>query len=184
MEIDEIRKWFESEDGKASLEKSRLENERRKAHEERWIEKFKKLAEPDMDAALEKLISKYNSDKYVQKEYDLGYEPREDLLWVAFDYAIKYCKECDDDKYLNDFTGAAYYIGSYVIQVMHGQGSVIRIDKIRGKIKPSKKEATISQIENRILTEYKKHAKNLPDDWAKIAAAKIYSTLSEKYGFK
>jgi len=66
MEIDEIRKWFESEDGKASLEKSRLENERRKAHEERWIEKFKKLAEPDMDAALEKLISKYNSDKYVQ----------------------------------------------------------------------------------------------------------------------
>jgi len=67
---------------------------------------------------------------------------------------------------------------------MHGQGSVIRIDKIRGKIKPSKKEATISQIENRILTEYKKHAKNLPDDWAKIAAAKIYSTLSEKYGFK
>lgn len=40
------------------------------------------------------------------------------------------------------------------------------------------KELVIKQIENRILAEYTKHAKSLPKDWAKIAAAKIYATYS------
>ena len=51
-------------------------------------------------------------------------------MWLALEYAYKYCEPCEDKKYLNMFTGEAYYIGSYVIQVMHGQGSVIRVDKV------------------------------------------------------
>jgi len=45
------------------------------------------------------------------------------------EYAETYGEECNDENYFNDFTGDAYYLGSYVIQTMHGQGSVIRIDK-------------------------------------------------------
>jgi len=122
--------FLDSEEGKKSIqefgEKMKREDERR----DRWIEKFKELAEPDIDSALSRMIKKYDSDEYVRREYSLGYEPREKLLWIAFNYAEKYCKECTDEKYLNMFTGEAYYIGSYVIQVMNGQGSVIRIDKI------------------------------------------------------
>ena len=125
-----LREFLDSEEGKKSIEEFRNKLERDEERKNRWTEKFKELAEPDIDAALSKIIEKYDSNEYVKREYSLGYEPRETLLWIAFNYAEKYCKECTDEKYLNVFTGDAYYIGSYVIQVMHGQGSVIKIEKI------------------------------------------------------
>lgn len=39
------------------------------------------------------------------------------------------------------------------------------------------KERIIEVIENRILSEHRKHSKLLPDDWAKIAANKIFVEL-------
>jgi len=128
--LEKLRKFLDSEEGKKSIEEFGNKMKREEERKDRWIEKFKKIVEPDIDAYLEKLIEKYDSDKYVRREYSLGYEPREPLLWIAFGYASKYCKECKDEKYLNMFTGEAYYIGSYVIQVMNGQGSVIKIKKI------------------------------------------------------
>ena len=128
--VEKWREFLNTEEGKKSIEEFGNKMRREEERKDRWIEKFKKLAEPDIDSYLEKLIKKYDSDEYVRREYALGYEPRESLLWIALEYAKKYCKECEDEKYLNTFTGEAYYIGSYVIQVMHGQGSVIRIDKI------------------------------------------------------
>jgi len=125
-----LREFLDSDEGKKSIEEFRNKLERDEERKNRWTEKFKELAEPDIDAALSKIIEKYDSNEYVKREYSLGYEPRETLLWIAFNYAEKYCKECTDEKYLNVFTGDAYYIGSYVIQVMHGQGSVIKIEKI------------------------------------------------------
>lgn len=180
MEIDEIRKWFDSEEGKASLERSELEGKRRKAHEKRWVEKFRKWAEPDMNAAIERLLKWYESDKYVQREYKSGFEPRQPFLWIAWEYATKYCPPCEDEKYFNPFTSDAYYIGDYVIQVMLGQGSAIKLDKVKVK-KPrsSRREKIIKMMEERILAEYKKHSGSLPEGWARIAAGKIYTTLEE-----
>jgi hypothetical protein len=77
------------------------------------------------------------------------------------------------------FTGEAYYIGSYVIQVIHGQGSAIRIDKIEGPIKASRKERMISIIESRIKSEMDKHSRSQGLDWIKIAAAKVYREIEE-----
>jgi hypothetical protein len=144
------------------------------------VERFKEKAEPDLNAAMEKMLAKYSSKEYVKREIDLGYyEPRETLLWLAFEYAEKYCKECDDKHYHNMFTSAAYYFGNYVIQLIHGQGSVILVDKIEYEIKPTQKELLVDQIENRIKCEYLKHANNLPDEWAKIAAIKIVASLNK-----
>ena len=128
--VEKLREFLDTEEGKKSIEEFGNKIKREEERKDRWIEKFKKLAESDIDAYLEKLIEKYDSDEYVRREYSLGYEPRESLLWIALGYAKKYCKECEDEKYLNMFTGEAYYIGSYVIQVMHGQGSVVKIEKI------------------------------------------------------
>jgi hypothetical protein len=143
------------------------------------VERFKQKAEADLTGTMAKLLAKYESDEYRDREYRMGYEPREDLLWLAFEYARTYCVECDDDKYLNDFTGEAYYIGNYVIQIMHGQGSCIRVDEIEGPILPNKRERLVQMIESRIKTEYEKHSKSLPEDWAKIAAVKILASLNE-----
>ncbi len=175
--FENMKSFLETDEGKESIERFKEKIEREEAHKERWIHRFKKWAEPDIDSALEKLINWYGSDRYVRREYSLGYEPREKLLWVALNYAETYCKECDDDKYLNMFTGDAYYIGSYVIQVMHGQGSAIRIDKIEGPIKPSVKERIISMIEETIRHEMDIHAKSKSIDWVKVASDKIYQNL-------
>lgn len=121
--------FLESDEGKLYIEKIKEKIEIEKRFKDRWIERLKKHIEPNIDLAIEKLLKKYDSDEYVNREYKLGYEPRNQLLWLVYDYAEKYCKECEDEKYLNDFTASAYYIGSYVIQMMIGQGSVVTITK-------------------------------------------------------
>ena len=89
-----------------------------------------------MPIIIEKIIDKYDSDKYVRKEYKLGYQPREDLYWVLESIASKYGEKVElnkenAEKYpLNMFTGSAYTFEGYLFQVMHGQGSVVRIDKL------------------------------------------------------
>lgn len=121
--------FLESDEGKLYIEKIKEKEEIKKRFKDRWIERLKKHIEPDIDLVIEKLLKKYDSDEYVNREYKLGYEPRNQLLWLVYDYAEKYCKECEDEKYLNDFTASAYYIGNYVIQMMIGQGSVVTITK-------------------------------------------------------
>ena len=115
------------------------------------IGKFHAKYKDNLDAVVERLLLKYDSNEYVQRERSLGYEPRETLLWFLFKYATHYCEACLDEKYHNEFTGGAYYIGSYVIQVMYGQGSVIRVDKLteprKNKIFTNRFNLYVSTIE-------------------------------------
>lgn len=107
-----------------------FEIERTKEHQSRWVEKLKSKYENDIDYVIERLMDKYYSDEYIDREYKLGFQPREPLLWLLLAYAEKYCNLCNDERYLNQFTGTAYYLGSYVIQTMYGQGAIIKVDKI------------------------------------------------------
>jgi hypothetical protein len=131
--LEKLKAFLETEEGKKSIKEWGDKINQEHEHRNRWVEKFKTRCENDLDICLEKLITKYSSDEYVNREYKMGFEPREPLLWLAFEYALKHCEPCEDEQYHNMFTGSAYYIGSYVIQVMHGQGSVIRIDKVTTK---------------------------------------------------
>ena len=130
MDIEKLKDFLDSEEGQKSMDKYLEKLHRKQEHLKRWVEKFKARYENNLDEVIEKLMKKYESDEYVNREYRLGYQPREQLLWLVWEYARLNCKECDEEKYYNDFTGGAYYIGSYVIQIMHGQGSVLVIDKI------------------------------------------------------
>ena len=128
--LEKLRTFLDSEEGKKSIEEWGKKLVREQEHLDRWVEKFKTRCENDLDSTLERLMEKYYSEEYVRREYKRGVEPREPLIWLAWSYAEKYCKPCEDYKYFNVFTGDAYYIGSYVIQIMHGQGSAILIKKI------------------------------------------------------
>lgn len=128
--LDNLTAFLKTEEGQRSITEFGKKMKAADDYKKRNIERFKKYAGYRLDEVLEKIIEKYDSDEYVRREYRLGYEPRETLLWVAFNYAEEYCKPCEDPQYANTFTGAMYTIGSYVIQVMHGQGSVIKIEKI------------------------------------------------------
>lgn len=127
--LENLKTFLESDEGKAAAKRFGEKLQREALHKDRWVEKFKARCENNLDEALEKLMAKYYSDEYIDREYARGVEPREPLLWLAFEYAVKHCEECKEEKYFNMFTAGAWYIGSYVMQIMHGQGSVLSLDK-------------------------------------------------------
>ena len=131
--LQELKDFLDTEEGKKSIEEFHLKLEREAEHKERWIERMWNRIQGDVDGSIEKLLTWYESDKYRDREYRIGYEPREDLLWVLMGVAGKYGEECTDNEietYANMFTSDMRKIGSYVIQIMDGQGSVIRLDKV------------------------------------------------------
>jgi hypothetical protein len=132
IDFSKITEWLDSPEGEAAMDDWFEKIEREEEHTKRWVDKFKVWSADDIDVALEKLMNKYYSDEYRDREYfKCGCEPREPFLWLAWCYAIENCPECTDEEYFNCFTGGAYHIGSYVIQIMHGQGAALRIDKYR-----------------------------------------------------
>lgn len=130
MDLKKFNEWLDSDEGQIALEKSANEMIKSIEHENRWIEKFKSRYEDKLDYAIETLQAKYYSKAYTDREHKLNREPNERLLWLVWNYAQKYCKPCLESKYYNTFTAEAYYIGSYVISVMNGQGSVLCLEKI------------------------------------------------------
>lgn len=134
MGIEKLREFLNSEEGKKSMENFALKMQRSDEHKERWADRMWNRIKDDIDGAIERMCNWYESDKYRDREYGMGFEPREDLFWVLFNCAAKYGNECTQkeiDTYANIFTSEIFVIGSYIIQIMNGQGSVIRIDKIK-----------------------------------------------------
>jgi len=127
-----FKEFLESEEGQKSIEEYGLKIKREEEYRERWVDRMWNRIKDDVDGSIERLDNWYGSDKYRDREYRKGREPREQLFWILLGVAEKYGSEVGDDYeiYANMFTGEMYKIGSYIIQVMHGQGSVIRIDKI------------------------------------------------------
>jgi len=137
MDVDKLIEKFErilnSPEGKASTEAYWDKYRRDQEHTAKWVEKLKNQYGNNMDSIIEKFLDKYESKKYRDKEYKQGYEPREKLLWLVWEYAVKYGEECPDDIYniyANSFTGDMFIVGSYVIQIMYGQGAALRFDKL------------------------------------------------------
>lgn len=130
--LERLKTFLESDEGKLSMQRFAEKMLRERIVRDRWVLKFKNRCENNLDVTLEKLMDKYYSDEYRDREYyKCKCEPREPLLWLAWDYAEDYCKPYRGKKYTNMFTHSAYHIGSYIIQLMNGQGSVLRIDKKR-----------------------------------------------------
>ncbi len=131
MTIEEMEAFFDSPEGKESLEKFAEKLRREQEHRDRWVDRMWNRIKDNIDGSIEHLDNWYSSDKYRDREHRRGYEARETLFWVLLGVAEKYGSEVGDEYelYANPFTGEMFKIGSYIIQVMYGQGSVIRIDK-------------------------------------------------------
>lgn len=112
-----------------------IEETIRSSQIERLDSYFKKDPE-NYKKLIEEIIKKYSSESYKNKEYKLGYEPRESLYDLLFDYSQKYCRpasKAEIHKYGNYFTTGSYVINEeYFIHLMIGQGSVIQIEKMSG----------------------------------------------------
>jgi hypothetical protein len=134
MDIEKINEFFDSPEGQKSFEKFAEKLKREREHKDRWIDRMWERIQSDIDGSIDRMLRWYNSDPYRDREYNKGYQPREELLWVLFGVAEVHGEECTDeevDLYANTFTRAIYKLGSYAIQIMDGQGSIIAIDKIK-----------------------------------------------------
>ena len=130
----DLAEYLDSEEGRKDMEKYVEKLAKDLAHTDRWVERMWERIQPDIDGSIDHMLKWYNSDTYRDREYDKGYQPREELLWVLFGVAENHGEECTDeevDLYANTFTRSIYKLGSYTIQIMDGQGSIIAIDKIK-----------------------------------------------------
>jgi len=130
MKYNDLTKWFETDEGKKSLEDfcNKLAAEDKIKNEQ--LEKFHNRG--NFKEFIEKVITKYSSEKYRISWYDRHIEPPEELYWFLFFYAEKYGRECNEkewSEYSNTFTSALFYINGYYFNRMDGQGSVIKIEK-------------------------------------------------------
>ena len=130
----DLSEYLDSEEGRKDMEKYVEKLAKDLAHTNRWIERMWGRIKGDIDGSIEHLLKWYESDKYRDREYGMGLQPREELLWVLFGVAETHGEECTDeevDLYANTFTRSIYKLESYAIQIMDGQGSIIAIDKIK-----------------------------------------------------
>lgn len=131
--LEKLDKFLDTEEGRKSMTDWLNKMELEKQREIRWADRMHERIKGNIDESIEHLIKWYDSDKYRDREWKMGFEPRERLFWVLWDVAKKYGREATEnewDVWGNMFTGNIYIFGSYAIQIMHGQGSVIKIDKI------------------------------------------------------
>ena len=129
--IDKLKAYLETEEGKAATKKFAEEMYfQENVFKPNWVERIKKkIDEHGADYVIEKLLDKYDSDNYVDREYRCGREPMEILLYTLLDYARVYCKPSVEDDHWGMFIEEVYYIGSYVIMLAIGQGSKIILRK-------------------------------------------------------
>jgi hypothetical protein len=127
-----MRDWMNSPEfeisAKRFFEKLKREDESKDRHIQYIHDNYKDR----LDEIIPKLIDKYGSSEYIDREYGLGYQPRETLLWVMLTYAKKYGIEFTDEEYENYigmFTTGMYHLGDWVFEVLQGQGSALLVYK-------------------------------------------------------
>jgi hypothetical protein len=97
------------------------------------IERFHQKYKDSISDIIEKIVAKYESDKYKDRWYSRGIMPQEELYWFLLGYAKKYGRECTEEElkvYENSFSGYIFIVGDYVIQSMSGMGGCVKIEKI------------------------------------------------------
>lgn len=103
--------------------------ELRKSHIERLKNKIESGA-IDFDNLVEKIDSKYKSDKYCLKYRNKHKEEECELLWLLFDYAEIYGEEYyNPDSY---FPTQSFKIHDWLFSVVSGQGCYVCCEKLSG----------------------------------------------------
>jgi len=132
--VQKLIDYLDSEEGEKRMEAFVLKNAKKLAHSDRWRDRMWNRIKDNVDGSIERILRWYESDTYRNREYKMGIEPREQLLWVLLDVAVEHGSDLTNEEleiFENMFTGEIAKIGSYVIQSLYGQGSAIRIDKIK-----------------------------------------------------
>ncbi len=128
----DITAFFESEEGKKSLDEWKKKMVDAEKIESSQYQRFHEKYSHRFEEIVNKVIGKYDSDKYCDMWYRRHIEPPEDLYWFLLGYAEKYGRAAttkDFEKHGNMFTSKMFFINGYYFSRMDGQGSVVKIYK-------------------------------------------------------
>lgn len=126
---EKIDAWFESEEGKEACERFKLKWEKQDKQAERNFQRVCRIINNiGLDVFIEKCTAWYYSDKYVLRERKLGWQPRETLLYILFQYFEKFGLKTGNNT--NMFMDCTYEIENYYMGIMYGQGTAIKIGKL------------------------------------------------------
>lgn len=134
-QLDALRDFWETEEGKKSIEEFVQEFNNRKIIEERHVQVLHDKFGDSIDSIIEKIISKYESDKYKDRWYKRSIEPECMLYNVLYDYA-KFLNSIASNEQIEQYGSevfggdVAYILGSYFLQIIHGQGSAVIVVKM------------------------------------------------------
>lgn len=130
MKNNNFLEWFDTEEGKKSLRAFRDKTLNEMKIKERHLQRFHE--KNIFGEFVEKVLTKYATNKYKDRWYSRGIEPPETLTWFLFNYAEKYGRKCtikEWKQYGNQFSSALFFYGDYYFNRMDGQGSFIKIIK-------------------------------------------------------
>ncbi len=97
------------------------------------LERFHNRFSNNLDFIINKIVDKYSSKKYIEREYSLGREPNTELYFFLYKYAEKYGEFTNDEKYNTGFNNGAYSIGNWIFSILNGQGTCINVYNKNGK---------------------------------------------------
>lgn len=125
--LDDFKRFIESEDFLRFLDKVNFVDKLN----EKYFKKFESFSVEKQNKLIEKIIEKYSSKEYKDREYSKGRMPDEYLYHILFLYASNRCPDISE-KYSNlpFFAGAFRINKKFDIVKYLGQGTLYQIYKL------------------------------------------------------
>lgn len=119
--LESLKKWFGDP---INIEKFQSDIKRDIDRRNRYYNKLNSLSQEEFDNFVQKCVNKYESDEYVNKEYNLGYEPRCPLYDTILGAAEIFGEDLEANE---DFQAEKILYRGWIVELFIGQGSFVRI---------------------------------------------------------
>lgn len=101
--------------------------------EDKYVDKLHSMSSQERKTLIERVIQKYDSDEYVNKEYRLGREPQRSLFDILYKYAVVYGVEIDTENESVFCYGHYIIDNEFVLRIYLGQGCFISVEYVGEK---------------------------------------------------
>lgn len=132
LDKDSIDAWFESEEGKASIErfanKLKLEKKRKKFYVKKLKKYFDRLSDEGVNAWIENFV-KWEKE-YQERYYKKCIETHSNILSTLWEFFKIHGNDTDLEE---DFQTSCYQYRGFEMSIFHGQGSFLKLYKIEKK---------------------------------------------------
>ncbi len=128
MNVNEFKKWMDSEEGKASMKKFAQKINTERIAFENWSNRFEKWLETNSFDGLIKRLKSEHGKEWAKKCWAKGYEtyPNNKLSFL-FEYLKENLELVEISWIKSDFSSGGFIFKGYVFDIICGQGCIYRV---------------------------------------------------------